>query len=387
MSSGKKNSILIVDDERTNIIALKTILSPDYTIYASSNGEEAIEAAEEFKPDIILLDIIMPEMDGYEVITALKNSKKMRDIPVVFITGLDSAEAEEKGLALGAADYITKPFHSAIVKMRVKNQIDLIERFRIEHDLNVVLKLQSELVAAKELAEHSSRAKSEFLSRMSHEMLTPMNAIMGMTEIIKNLGSNKDIKNYLDEINKASNDLQRLINDVLDISNVEYGTIKLSHSAFNISSLFKDLLETARYNASKKQQVINFNIDQTIPETVTGDEKRLKQVIENLLANAIKFTPENGEIYIESSVLDVNNKTITLQVTVSDNGIGIAKEQQDNLFDIFEQVDGSHTRAHGGIGLGLALSKRIIEMMDGKIWVESELNKGAAFHFTCSLQC
>ena len=208
-----------------------------------------------------------------------------------------------------------------------------------------------------------------------------------MTEIIKKLGTNKDIKNYLDEIKKASNDLLRLINDVLDISDVEYGTIKLSHSAFNISSLFKDLLETARYNASKKQQVINFNIDQTIPETVTGDEKRLKQVIENLLANAIKFTPENGEIYIESSVLDVNNKTITLQVTVSDNGIGIAKEQQDNLFDIFEQVDGSHTRAHGGIGLGLALSKRIIEMMDGKIWVESELNKGAAFHFTCSLQC
>jgi len=150
--------------------------------------------------------------------------------------------------------------------------------------------------------------------------------------------------------------------------------------------MFKDILQTARYNASEKQQTINFKIDPTIPESMIGDEKRLKQVAANLLANAIKFTPEQGEIVFEIRVINSDKGIITLQVTVADNGIGISKEQQDKLFVIFEQVDGSLTRRYGGIGIGLALSKRIIEMMGGKIWVESELDKGAAFHFTCKLQ-
>jgi len=394
MSNVKKKSVLIVDDERTNISTLKTMLSSEYNIYASSDGEEAIDTAEEFIPDVILLDIIMPEMDGYEVITALKKSEKTRNIPVIFITGLDSTEAEEKGLTLGAADYITKPFHSAIVLMRVKNQINLIERFRIEHDLNDVLKLQSDLIAAKklaehnrEIAEHSNRAKSEFLSRMSHEMLTPLNVIIGMMEVIMMQNIPENIELYINETNNASNDLHRLINDVLDLSGIEYGLLKLTNSMFEINTMFKDVLQAAGYKASKKQQEIISYIDPAIPVSLMGDEKHLKQVIENLLANAIKFTPEQGVINFESRVLhDRNNGSITLQITVSDNGIGISKEQQDKLFLIFEQVDGSNTREYGGIGIGLALSKRIIEMMGGKIWVESELDKGAKFYFTCNLQ-
>jgi len=393
MSSKKKYSILIVDDERANISTLKTILNPEYTIYASCDGEEAIEAVEEFMPDVILLDIIMPGMDGYQVITALKDSEKTKDIPVIFITGLDNADAEEKGLILGAADYITKPFHSAIVNIRVKNQINLIERFRIEHDLNIVLKLQSDLVAAKELAErnreiaeHSNRAKSEFLSRMSHEMRTPMNAIMSIMYII-NMKCNTDkLKGYLREMSKASDSLQNLIEDVLDISDIEHGVFKLSNSVFDADVMFKDVLQTASHKASKKQQILIPKLDPTIPSSLIGDEKRLKQVIANLLANAIKFTPEKGEIFFESEVIHFDNGIVTLQITVADNGIGIAKEQQDKLFVIFEQVDGSSTREHGGIGIGLALSRRIVELMGGKIWVESELNKGATFNFTCKLQ-
>jgi len=393
MDSKNKFSILITDDESQNISTLKNILSPEYTIYASSDGAEAIETAEEFKPDIILLDIIMDGMSGYDVITVLKKSEKTKDIPVIFITGLDSADAEEKGLALGAADYITKPFHSAIVKIRVKNQIDLIEKFRIEHDLNTVLKLQADLIAAKELAEHnreiaehSNRAKSDFLSRMSHEMRTPLNIITSLMQIINYQSVPEQIKEYLNEMHEASKNLQHLIEDVLDISNTEYGMFKLSNSVFDADLMFKEILQTASYNSSKKKQTIKSKLDPTIPSSLKGDEKRLKQVITNLLANAIKFTPEKGEILFESEVIDFCNGIITLQITVADNGIGIAKEQQDKLFEIFEQVDGSSTRKHGGIGIGLPLSKRIVELMGGKIWVESELNKGAIFHFTCKLQ-
>jgi len=550
MYKQKKYSILIIDDEKSNIIVLSDILKSEYKVFAVRDSREAVETAEEDIPDLILLDIIMPEMDGYAVITELKKSEKTRDIPVIFISGLDNIEAEEAGLALGAADYIPKPFNSSIVNLRVKNQIKLIERIRqqalmaqishnflsdsrietlysdtlrivgefmdtatvllyelaadrsalvcqnewikpglnlktrigdkfelkettlsvinklltnnaddiclhsknpavqhilkpqrdyldnfittpifikgemrgilvfsredenhewnesetdlailvssifsgvferneIEHDLNAVLNLKAELVTAKEQAEHLSRAKSEFLSRMSHEMRTPMNSIMGIMQIINMNSIPENLKDYIKEIEKASKNLLHLIDDVLDITSMEYGAIKLSYAAFNANILFKNILQTACHNASEKQQIIKSNIDPTIPDSMTGDEKRLKQVIANLLANAIKFTPEQGEIYFEVRVLSGENGIITLQITVTDNGIGIAKEQQDKLFQIFEQVDGSNTRAFGGIGIGLAISRRIIEMMGGKIWVESELNKGASFHFTCKLQ-
>jgi len=141
---GKDNSILIIDDESANISGLTAILSPEYTVYASSDGQEAIETAEEFLPDVILLDVLMPGMDGYEVIAALKSSKKTRDIPVIFITGLDTAGAEEKGLALGAADYITKPFNSAIVKLRVKNQADLVNHVRALNERTTTLQQRTE---------------------------------------------------------------------------------------------------------------------------------------------------------------------------------------------------------------------------------------------------
>jgi len=145
-------------------------------------------------------------------------------------------------------------------------------------------------------------------------------------------------------------------------------------------------LKSAATNAHKKQLNITHNIEQSIPEIFVGDEKRLSKVIGNLLSNAIKFTLENGEICVNARVLKEDNGIITLQVEVVDNGIGVSEEQQGVLFDIFEQADGSNTRKHGGIGIGLPLSKRIVEMMGGNIWVESELGKGAKFIFTCNMR-
>jgi len=219
----KKYSILVVDDEAITIQTLVDMLSPDYTVLVERGGKEAITKAKRLQPDIILLDIVMPEINGYDVLTALKNSSKTKDIPVIFITGLDSVHSEEKGLSLGAADYITKPLNPGIVMLRVQNQIKIIERNSIESDLNVVLKLQSELVAAKEQAEHSNRVKSEFLSRMSHEMRTPLNTITGMTRLIKMKPQNAS--EYIGEINTATTNLLGMVNDVLDISGMEHGRL------------------------------------------------------------------------------------------------------------------------------------------------------------------
>jgi len=372
-----KNSILIVDDEKANLIILIQILSRDYIVYAAKSGKEAIETAKECIPDTILLDVLMPDMDGYDTITILKNTEETKNIPVIFITGLNDIDSEKKGLAMGAVDYIPKPFNSDIVKLRVQNQLKIVNNTRA--------------LAAKEEVEYLSRAKSEFLARMSHEMRTPMNAIMGMVQVIKMRGIPENISDYFYKIDTASQHMMRLIDDLLDISGIEYGVFKLTNSVFSFSSMVEALSQEVGYNASEKHQTLKFKIDPEIPLSLEGDEKRLKQVITTLLANAVKFTPEKGEISFEARALkeeepQKQNDTITLQIEVTDNGIGISKDQQSKLFTIFEQADGGITRKYGGIGAGLALSKHIVEKMGGAIWVESELDKGSSFFFTCKLR-
>jgi len=400
LSSTEKNIVLIVDDEAANIITLMNILTPGYDVYAAKNGSDAIMLAKEHLPDVILLDVIMPDKDGFEVISELKNLEITKSIPVIFITGLENIEAEKKGLALGAADYISKPFNPDIVRLRVQNQIKIVnhiraleERDEMERQLKKIQELEAGLIAAKEmaehnreLAEHSSRAKSEFLSRMSHEMRTPMNAILGMLQIAKMRGIPDSLKKYLDEIDSSSSHLMRMIEDVLDVTGMEYGMFKLNDAAFDTSEMFKEVLDAAKYNASLKNQVLISRLDPSIPSSLIGDEGRLKQVVANLLANAVKFTPESGEISFSARVLDSENGIMTLLTEVTDSGIGITEDQQTRLFELFEQVDGSNTRKHSGIGIGLALSKRIALMMGGDISVESELGKGARFMFTCKLQ-
>ena len=204
MDKEKKNSVLIVDDDNTNIVALTHILSHEFNLLTASNGKDGIELAEKNIPDVILLDIVMPDMDGHDVLSALKNSEKTKNIPVIFVTALSNPSEEEKGLALGASDYITKPFASAIVKLRVHNQIKLIN--------------QMQMIIDKEIEEKSNRTKLEFLLNMSHEMLTPMNAIMGMTQILLRGQSTGETRELLNEIDAASKSLLKFINDLLDAS-------------------------------------------------------------------------------------------------------------------------------------------------------------------------
>jgi len=359
----KMYSILIVDDEKSNILALTSILSNRYRILALRDSSETMSIAEKEVPDVILLDILMPELDGYEVIKMLKSNDKTKDIPVIFITGLDSAEAEELGLQMGAADYITKPFHSAIVRMRVQNQIEL--------------NLKEELRIAKEHAEHSNRAKSEFLSRMSHEMLTPMNVIMGMLQIAKM--KPEKYKECFDAIESSAENLLTLVRDVLNASELEYGSVKPNNSSFSFSGMLNSAHIEAERNALMRKQILKCNFDSEIPQNLIGDEKLLSKVIQSLLANAVKFSPEFSEILFSTSVHSSDEDSVTVCIEVADEGIGISAEQQTQLFDIFNQADGSNSRKQGGIGIGLALSKRIMDVMGGSITVESELGKGAKF--------
>ena len=372
MEDAKKNSVLVTDDENSNIIALTHILSPEYTVYAAKNGQNAIAAAEKYQPDIILLDIVMPEMDGYDVISALKSSESTRNIPVIFISGLSNADDEEKGLSLGASDYISKPFSPAIVKLRVQNQIKIIN--------------QTHLIIEKETAEKSSRARSEFLSRMSHEMRTPMNAIMGMAALAKMTSDTDKRDDMLDKINGASGHLMKLIDDVLDMSDIEDNVFRLSCSPFNFAGMMKGILEKTGPDLKAKQQSLTAEIDPSIPDALIGDERRLSQVILNLLSNAVKFTGEKGSLRVNAFNRGIEGETLTMQVEVIDNGIGISKDQLEKLFIPFEQADGGIDRKFGGAGLGLSISNHIIGLMGGEIKAESEIGNGSKFSFTIKVQ-
>ena len=367
-----KNSVLIVDDEKTSLLYLNRLLDSNYVIYTARHAEEAIERANKYLPDLILLDIIMPGMTGYEVLAALKASEKTRDIPVIFITGLSSGEDEMKGLDLGAADYISKPFNPGIVKLRVRNQIKIIN--------------QTRLIIAKETAERSSRAKSEFLSRMSHEMRTPMNAVIGMMNLAQMTDDAAKREDCFIKAGVASRNLLHLIDDVLDISDIEDGKLNLAPSEFRFAETVKSILDEKSLLFGERHQELITDIDPSIPEFLICDKKRIVQVIGNLLSNAGKFTGDNGLIQFKAFALNSENDSLTIQIEVVDNGIGISEEQQKSLFTAFEQVDGGVSRKYGGAGLGLYISKSIAEKMGGGIWAESEPGKGSKFTFTFKAQ-
>jgi len=248
--------------------------------------------------------------------------------------------------------------------------------------LTELVKLQVKLETALEAAEAANRAKSTFLANMSHEMRTPMNAIIGMVTIGKP-ATDIERKDYcLTKIEDASRHLLGVINDVLDMSKIEAGKFDLSPVEFDFEKMIRRVVDVVTFRVNEKKQKLNVNIDDAVPQTLIADDQRFTQVLTNLLGNAVKFTPEAGLIQLNAKYLGEENDICTLEISVSDTGIGISAEQQKHLFSSFQQAEASTTRRFGGTGLGLAISKSIVEMMGGKIWLNSEFGKGSVFTFT-----
>jgi signal transduction histidine kinase/CheY-like chemotaxis protein len=240
--------------------------------------------------------------------------------------------------------------------------------------------------AAKIKADMESRRKSAFLANMSHEIRTPMNAIIGMTTIGKTSHDIERKDHCFSKIQDASNHLLGVINDILDMSKIEANKFEISPLEFNFEKMLMRVVNVVNFRVDEKRQIFSVHIDQSIPKTLIGDDQRISQIITNLLSNAIKFTPEEGSISADARLVEEKDGICTVQISVSDNGIGISPEQQERIFSSFEQAESSTTRKYGGTGLGLAISKNIVEMMGGKIWLVSEAGKGSVFSFTIKVK-
>ena len=373
METTEKNTLLIVDDENVNLKVLSHILGQEYTIYTATNGKNAIEKDKEYKPDLILLDILMPETDGYQTLSIIKNSEELKKIPVIFITGLDSDEDEKKGLTLEAADYITKPFSAHIVKLRVQMQIQLV-------------KMHRDLEEAVNAAETTNRTQSIFLSKINHEIRTFLNSILGISEIqLQNEAHSHKTKDAFTKIYNSGNLLLGIINDVLDMSSIEAGKLELIPVQYDVASLITEAVFLNTVKFENKPVKFILNADKNVPSALLGDGVRIKQILNNLLSNAFEFT-NAGEI--ELSVVsqlspEKDSNYVTLVFTIRDTGIGMTKEQVARLFNEYSFLNPQTGRVAENIvmgnGLGISITRHLIQMMDGEILAESEPGKGSVF--------
>ena len=364
--------ILIVDDNEGNIVVLSEILGQlkRCEITSATTGTEALKQILKQDHQLIILDIKLPDIDGYDLARILKSHKRTIDIPIIFCSAIFTAEEWiKKGFELGAIDYLVKPIKEEQLMNKIQFYLSLHEK---------QTELMRELMHTNQELEKQNRAKSEFLANMSHEIRTPMNGVLGMAQLLQLTELSDEQKDFVEILISSGKSLLRIINDILDFSKLEAGKVKLEAIEFSIKELVKETVRPFVVEAEKKNLQVLYSVREEISDSLIGDSYRLVQILNNLLSNALKFT-HVGSVQLDVSLLRRQGSSLLLQFVVRDTGIGIPPNKVEVIFEKFTQVDSSTTKNFGGTGLGLAISKSLVAIMEGTIRVESQENSGSSF--------
>lgn len=366
--------ILIIDDQIENLQILGNILSINkYKKSVATNGFEALEIAERLLPDLILLDIMMPDIDGYETCRRLKENEKTKDIPVIFLTAKTQIEDILEGFKIGGVDYISKPFNHEELLIRIKTHLEL-------------KKSKDIILNQNEILEGLIDEKNEILSIAAHDLKNPLQVMMGFAKMIVNNSDSlttDDIKEFAQDINSAGESMIRIISDLLEINRAEQGTIDLRIEETDIIDFTSYIVDQYRVKAKEKNIQIHFLPDCN-DRVISTDTQKYRQILENLVSNAIKFSNFNKNIYIKTDLVRNNGKNY-FKLIVEDEGPGIPEQDKEKLFVKFASIGTFPTNNEGSTRLGLAIVKLLAEIMYGKVYCNTE--EGKCSEFIVELPC
>lgn len=359
----KLPKIVIIDDNPSNINLAATLLKKhDYDVLSALDGKSGIELVNREKPDLILLDIMMPELDGYEVCKILKNNTKTSEIPIVFLTALKETDNLVRSFEVGGVDYISKPFKKEELFARVKTHLEL------KRSRDIILSQNHKLHKLND-------EKNNLMHITAHDLKNPLQGISGLIEMLqfhRHAIDDEEYESICQSINSSTMHALEIINDLLDAHAIEHGKFQFKSEKINLKEILDELYEHFINSANAKYLNLQFNLDNDV--FVLADLSKFKRVLENIISNAIKFSPENKNISVNIS----NNHDYSI-ISVKDEGPGFTEEDKSKLFKKFTKLSARPTAGESSSGLGLSIVKSLLEVMNGRIELESESGKGAEF--------
>ena len=387
--------VLLVDDQAIVAQAVHRMLNgvPDIDLHYVADPIDAVNEANRIGPTVILQDLVMPSIDGLDLVRLFRANPRTADTPIIVLSSEEDSEIKSRAFAVGADDYLVKLPDKTELIARIRyhsraclNQLQRDDAFRaLRESQQQLLITNTKLISLNQSLEEATRVKAEFIANTSHEIRTPMNGITGMTALLLETELTGEQRDFVESIHSCGESLLTIIDDVLDFSKIESGRLDLEEHPFNIRTCMEESVELLAAKAAEKHLDLIYELDESIPAAVSGDVTRLRQILVNLVGNAVKFTA-TGEVLLKGGWAEPGSASGLLHFSVKDTGIGIPANKRDRLFKSFSQVDSSTTRQFGGTGLGLVISKRLAEAMGGTMWVESETGCGSTFHFTIQIE-